>query len=84
MVANSGKFKAATLDKWKSDHTNESITADDQKIKVVSSAKHLGIKLYEKLNFNLHISNIFRSPANQLNALIWLKNLWILKRRKFS
>ena len=28
----------------------------------------------EKLNFNLHISNICRSAANQLNALIRLKS----------
>ena len=28
----------------------------------------------DKLNFNLHISNIFRSAANQLKSLIQLKN----------
>ena len=34
----------------------------------------LGVHLDDKLNFNLHISNLCRSAANQLNALIRLKS----------
>ena len=51
----------------------ERITVDNQKFKVVSSAKFLGLQLEDKLNFNLNISNIYKSAANQLNALIRLK-----------
>ena len=34
------------------------------------SVKLLGLQLDNKLNFNLHISNICKSAANQLNALV--------------
>ena len=42
-------------------------------IKLVSSVELLGIQIDDKLNFNLHISKICKSAANQLNALIRLK-----------
>ena len=46
------------------------LTIDNQTIKSVSSVELLGIHLDDKLYFNLHISNICRSAANQLNTLI--------------
>ena len=73
MVVNPDKFQAIVLDKPKRDHTNERITFDNQQTKVMWSVKLLGVRLDDKLNFNLHISNIRRSAANQLNALIRLK-----------
>ena len=42
-------------------------------IKSISSVELLGIQIDDKLNFNLHISKICKSAANQLNALIRLK-----------
>ena len=68
MVVNPDKFQAIILDKRKRDHTDEHIIVDNQQIKVVSSVKLLGLQLDDKLNFNLHISNICKSAANQLNA----------------
>ena len=73
MVVNPDKFQAIMLEKQKRDHTNERITFDNQQMKVMWSVKLLGVRLDDKLNFNLHISNICRSAANQLNALIRLK-----------
>ena len=35
----------------------------------------LGVQLDDKLNFSLHVSNICKSAANQLSALIMLNNL---------
>ena len=67
------KFPAILLGNRKNDHTNQLIVVDNQNIKVVSSVELFGIQFDEKLNFNLHISNIFRSAANKLNALIRLK-----------
>ena len=72
MVVNPDKFQAIILDKRKRDHTDEHIIVDNQQIKVVSSVKLLGLQLDHKLNFNLHISNICKYAANQLNALIRL------------
>ena len=44
--------------------------------------KLLGLQLDDKLNFNLHISNICKSAANQLNALIRLKKFMNFEEKK--
>ena len=82
MVVNPNKYQAIILDKRKSVHTNERITVDNKQIKVVSSVKLLGLQLDDKLNFNLHISNICKSAGNQLNALIRLKKFMNFEEKK--
>ena len=67
------KFQAILLDKRKLDHPNQRTVVYDQYIKVVSSVELLGIQIGDELHFNLHISNICPSAANQLNALFRLK-----------
>ena len=42
-------------------------------IEVLPSVKLPEVQIDDKLNFNLHITNIYRSTAKQLNALIRLK-----------
>ena len=73
MIVNPDKFQAIVLNKKRSDLTNTNFQVDNQVIKSVSSAELLGIQTDDKLNFNLHISKICKSAANQLNALIRLK-----------
>ena len=51
-------------------------------MKVVSSVKLLGLKLDDKLNFNLHVSNICKSAGNQLIELIRLKKLMNFEENK--
>ena len=75
MIINPDKFQAIIFDKKKSYLTNILLTNDNQTIKSVPSVDLLGIHLDDKLNFNLHISNICRSAGNQLTALIWLSYL---------
>ena len=82
MIVNPDKFQAILLDKRKSGHTNQRIVVDNQYIKVVSSVELLGIQIDDKLNFNLHISNICRSAANQFNALIRLKQFLGFKKKR--
>ena len=82
MVVNPDTFQAIILDKRKRDHTDEHITVDNQQVKVVSSMKLLGLQLDDTLNFNLHISNICKSAANQLNALIKLKKFMNFEEKK--
>ena len=77
MIINPDKFQPVILDKEKSNLTNVPLTIDNQTIKRVPSVELLGIHLDDILNFNLHISNICRSAAKQLNALIRLKNYFI-------
>ena len=74
MIINPDKFQTIILNKKKSDLANIPWTIDNQTINSVPSVELLGIHLDDKLNFNLHISNICRSAANQLNALIRLKS----------
>ena len=82
MIVNPDKIQAILIDKRKGDHTNQRIVVDNQNIKVVSSVELLGIQIDDKLNFNLHISNICRSTANQLNALIRLKRFLGFKKKR--
>ena len=82
IIVNPDKFQAILLDKRKSDHTYQRIVVNNQNLKVVSSVELLGIKIGDKLNCNLHISNICRSAANQFNALIGLKRFLGFKVKK--
>ena len=78
MVVNPDKFQAIILDKRKRDHTDERETVDNHQIKVVTSVKLLGLQLDD----NLHISNICKSAANQLNELIRLKKFMNFQEKK--
>ena len=62
--------------------TAQCVVVDNQNIKVVSSVELLGIQVDDKLNFKLHINNICRSAANQLNALIRLKRFLGFKEKR--
>ena len=73
MIVNPDKFQAIVLNKKRSNLTNTNFQVDNQVIKSVSSVQLLGIQIDDKLNFNLHISKICKSAANQLNALTRLK-----------
>ena len=68
MIVNPDKSQVIVLNK-RSDLTNTNFKVDNQVIKSVSSVELPGIQIDDKLNFNLHISKIFKSAANQLNAL---------------
>ena len=82
MMVNPGKFKAIIIDEEKKCHTNKTLKIGDQIIKASSSVKLLGVQIDDQLNFNLHISNICRSAANQLNALIRLKHFLDFEEKK--
>ena len=49
---------------------------------MVSSVELLGIQIDDKLNFNLHMSNICRSAGNQFNALMRLKQFLGFKEKR--
>ena len=74
MIVNPEKFQAIILDKQKHDYSNETFKFDNKTVENVSSLRLLGIQLDDKLNFSLHVSNICKSAANQLSALIRLNN----------
>ena len=82
MMVNPGMFQAIIIDKKKKCHTNETLKIGDKIKKASSSVKLLGVQIDDQLNFNLHISNICRSAANQLNALIRLKRFLDFEEKK--
>ena len=59
MIANPEKSQAILLNKRKSNLTNLRLNIDDKAVKLVSSTELLGIIMDDKLNFNLHIGNIW-------------------------
>ena len=50
-------------------------------IETVSYVRLLGAQLDDKLNSSLHVSNIYKFPANQLSALIRLNNVLCFERK---
>ena len=76
MIVNSSNFHWIIINKKKQDHTKETFEIGDKVIEASPSVKLLGVQIDDKLNFNLHITNICRSAANQWNAIIKLK--WFL------
>ena len=62
--------------------TDEKIQITNEDIQIVPSVKLLGITIDNRLNFNTHITNIYKSAANQLNALVRLKTFCALMRRR--
>ena len=73
IIANPDKLQAIVLYKKRSNFTNTTFQVANQMIKLVSSVELFGIQKNDKPNFNLHISKICKSVANQLNTLIKLK-----------
>ena len=83
MIANPEKFQAIILDKQKHDYLNEIIKFDNKAVETVSFVRLLGSQLDDKLNLSLHVSNICKSAANQLSALIRLNNLLCFEGKEF-
>lgn len=73
---------AMIIDKTKRNHSNETLEINNDTIEVLRAVKLLGIAIDGGLNFNLHISKIYRSAANQLNALIQLRNFLGFEKKK--
>ena len=77
MIVKPNKFQLIVLvlilDKKSCDLTNTKFQVDNQVIKSVFFVELLDIQTDDKFTFNLHISEICKSAANQLTALIRLK-----------
>ena len=82
MIVHADKFQLRLIDKRKQGHTNEVVQIEEQSIKAVLSLELLGIEIDDKLNFNLRISKICSSAANQINAMIRLRNFMTFNVKK--
>ena len=70
MIVNADKFQVLLIDKRKQDHTNEVVQIEEQSTKAVPLVELLGIQIDDKLSFNIPISKICNSEANQLNTIL--------------
>ena len=82
MIVNPEKFQAIILDKPKHDYSNETIEFHNKTFESVSFVRLLAVQLDDKLNFSFHVSNICKSAANQLRALIRLNNFLCFERKR--
>lgn len=81
MIANPNKFHSILLSRAKIDTSKLEINIGDRVIQSERSVKPLGVTIDDKLNFNLHISNLCRKASAQLNALFRFKNVLSLQTR---
>ena len=68
MQANPGKFQPIALGKRRHGDC-ESFTIHDNTVKCEVSVKLLGVTIYYMLNFDLHIPDICKKAARQINVL---------------
>ena len=73
MIANPEEFHALLVKKDRTDTTGHSISIQGKTIESEASVKLLGVNLDHQVNFDLHISDLCKKAATQLN---------VLKRRK--
>ena len=72
------------IDKKKQNDTAEYIIINRKNMKTSSTVGLSGVHIDDKLNFNLHISEICRPAANQLHAIIRLQMFLNFEEKKTS
>ena len=82
MIVNPDKLQARVLDKRRSNDIEAKFTNGSEQIQVVPSVDILGITIYDKLNFNLHIDKIYLKFSNQPNVFARLKHFLRTEERK--
>ena len=68
MIANPEKFHALLVKKDRTDTTGHSNSIQGRTIKSEASVKLLGVNLDHRLKFDLHISDLCKKAATQLNV----------------
>ena len=76
MIAYPENFQALLVKKDRTETTRQSISIQGKTIKSEDSVKLLGVNLNQKLNFDLHISDICKKEATQLNVPKRLKSFF--------
>ena len=70
MIANPEKFHFIILTKNKTDNSGIEIRINDKLIKSEQHVKLLGVKIDNKLNFNLHVSDICKKSCSSTKCNI--------------
>ena len=83
MLVNSKKFQVLFLSRKKELITSDmSLNINSNNIFSSNGVKLLGIKIDSRRNFELHVSDLYKSAARQLNALLRLKSYLTFEARK--
>ena len=75
MIANPDKFQSIIISKDKINNSNIEVKVGDKVINCQENVKLLGLTIDHNLNFDKHVSNLYKSASAQLNAIFRLKNL---------
>lgn len=82
MIVHPNKFQAMIISKPNVKLNNTQIKLNGNNISLENSVKLLGVKIDNKLKFDLHIKEIVAAAAKQLNALFRLKGYLSIKKRR--
>ena len=75
MIANPERFHSIIVTKNRKDTSDIKISIGEKVIKSEPWVKLLGVKIDNKLNFDLHINDLCKTASGQLNALLRLEPL---------
>ena len=73
MIVNPSKFQCIIIENSKGKIDPQSLKINSSSTETSKSVKLLGIEIDDHLNFQLHISTVWKNAAEQLNALPCLK-----------
>ncbi len=82
MIANPEKFHALLVRKDRKDTLHDLLFTQAGEITSEKSVRLLGVEIDNKLNFDIHISNLCRKAATQLNVLKMLKSFIGFKEKQ--
>ena len=83
MIANPETFHCIILTKNKADTSEIEVRISDKVIKSEQNVKLLGVTIDNKINFDLHVSNICKKGSAQLNALCILRKFLSFKANQY-
>ena len=72
MIANPEKFHSIIIQKSRKETTGNILNINQEQIESEPWVKLLGVKIDNKLNFDLHINDLCKKSSSQLNAIIRL------------
>ena len=81
MIANPEKFHCIILTKNKADNSEFEVRIGDKVIKSEPNVRLLGVTIDNKINFDLHVSDICKKASAQLNALCRLRKFFSFKAK---
>ena len=74
LIVNPGKFQSIIIERSKGSVNPQSLIINSNMTESLKNVKLLDIKIYNHLNFEWHVSTIYKQAAGQLNPFSHLKS----------